>query len=108
MYYKQITEGFEDQKNFAIMGQVGMSDGEVRSTIKQQVFMVFFIPLAGAVLHTAAGLPFTVCLLGAIRMNQPDVIFISCVGAIVAFSFIYFISYGITARAYLRIVRTAR
>ena len=56
MYYKQITEGFEDQKNFQVMQKVGMSDREIRCTIKRQVSTVFGLPLLGAILHTAVGM----------------------------------------------------
>lgn len=108
MYYKQISEGFEDKYNYDIMQQVGMSDREVRSTIKKQIFMVFFFPLAGAVLHMAAGLPMTVRLLAAIRMNDLRIVIVCGIGVIIIFCLIYLSSYVLTARAYLRIVRQMR
>ena len=51
IYYKQVSEGYEDRKRFEIMQQVGMSRREVRQTINSQVRMVFFLPLAVAALH---------------------------------------------------------
>ncbi len=108
MYYKQITEGFEDKNNFDIMQQVGMSDREVRSTIKKQVFMVFFIPLAGAILHTAAGLPMIIKLMGAIRLFDVPLLLWCSAAVVVAFGFVYLGSYLITARAYYRIVHSVQ
>lgn len=105
MYYKQITEGFEDKDNFDIMQQVGMSDHEVRTTIGKQVFMVFFIPLAGAILHTAAGLPMIIKLMGAIRMFDVPLMLWCGAGVIMIFGLVYLGCYILTARAYYKIVR---
>jgi len=105
MYYKQITEGFEDKNNFDIMRQVGMSTREVRATIEKQIFMVFFIPLAGAILHTAAGMPMIIKLMGAIGMYDIRILLWCGMAAVIAFCLIYISSYILTARAYLKIVR---
>ena len=51
IYYKQISEGYEDQKRFEIMQKVGLSRREVRSTVRRQILMVFFLPLLMAMLH---------------------------------------------------------
>lgn len=66
MYYKQITEGFEDQKNFEIMQKVGMDEREIRRTVRKQISIVFGLPLIGAILHTAVGMNMVYMLLGAI------------------------------------------
>ena len=51
IYYKQLSEGYEDRSRFVILQQVGLSAGEVRGAIRTQVLGVFFLPLAGAALH---------------------------------------------------------
>ena len=57
IYYKQISEGYEDQRRYQIMQQVGMSPREVRSSIRSQVLLVFFLPLVTAGIHVAAAFP---------------------------------------------------
>ncbi len=105
MYYKQITEGFEDQASFDIMQKVGMSDEEVRHTIRKQILMVFFLPLFGAMLHTAIGMNMVVKLLGTLNLFN-NMLLIGCaVFVCVVFGVIYIISYNHTAKTYYSIVR---
>ena len=59
IYYKQVSEGFDDRKRFQIMQKVGMSRKEIRQTIQSQVVTVFFLPLAVAVVHTMVAFPLT-------------------------------------------------
>ncbi|MBH1940219.1 hypothetical protein I5677_04825 [Mobilitalea sibirica] len=105
MYYKQITEGFDDQKNYEIMQKVGMSDLEVKRTIKKQVLQVFFIPLAGAILHTIVGMFMVINLMAAMFFFQINLIIACTIGVCVLFAIIYGISYKRTAKAYYRIVK---
>jgi len=105
MYYKQVSEGYDDREGFDIMQKVGMSDGEVRATIKKQILMVFFLPLLVALLHTMAGFSMIASLLSTIYLFNTRLI-ILC-GLIVAafFAVIYGLSYSITSRSYYRIVK---
>jgi putative ABC transport system permease protein len=105
MYYKQITEGFEDQKNFEIMQKVGMSDLEVKKTIKKQILQVFFIPLAGAIIHTMVGMFMVIQLMAAIRFFQTGLIVACEAGVCILFSLVYGICYKRTARTYYTIVK---
>lgn len=107
MYYKQITEGFEDQKNFEIMQKVGMSDEEIRKTIKSQVRLVFALPLAGAVLHTVIGMNMVVMMMGAIKNYEVRVMMICTAVICTVFALVYSICYKRTSAAYYRIVRQA-
>lgn len=105
MYYKQITEGFEDQKNFEIMQKVGMGDEEIRRTIRKQISMVFGLPLAGAILHTAVGMRMVYMLLGAIGFFEMQLL-IGCTAAgCLVFGLVYGFSYRRSSLAYYRIVR---
>ena len=108
MYYKQITEGYEDQGSFAIMQKVGMSDKEIRSTIRRQIFLVFFLPLLGALSHTFAGMFMVEALMGVLGLFDDRLIAGSCAGIVLFFILIYGISYGITAKTYYRIVSKER
>ncbi len=105
MYYKQITEGFEDQKNFEIMQKVGMSDPEVKRTIKKQILQVFFIPLVGAIVHTTAGMFMVVKLMAVLNFFQANLIITCAVVVCVSFALIYGICYNRTARTYYKIVK---
>ena len=67
MYYKQISEGYEDQSSFAIMQKVGLSDREIKSTVHKQILMVFFIPLGASIMHTIVGSFMVKGLLGSLR-----------------------------------------
>ena len=60
IYYKQISEGYEDQKRFEIMQKVGLSRREVRSSVRRQILMVFFLPLLMAMLHITMAFPWKV------------------------------------------------
>lgn len=105
MYFKQISEGFEDQDSFGIMRKVGMSDAEIRRTIRRQILLVFFLPLAGALLHTAAGLVMVNGLLAALHFFDTGLLIRCCAGVAAAVAFLYAASYGMTAKTYYRIVR---
>jgi putative ABC transport system permease protein len=105
MYYKQITEGFEDQKNFEIMQKVGMSDDEIRMTIKKQIRLVFALPLAGAIIHTLIGMQMVTMLMGVIWMFELELIIICTVGILLLFAIFYGYSYKKTAKAYYKIVK---
>ena len=105
MYYKQITEGFEDQKNFDIMQKIGMSDGEIRRTIKKQIRMVFLLPLAGALVHTAVGMRMIFMLMGAIRFFERGLLIGCAAGVSLVFALVYSLCYKRTSQAYYRIVR---
>lgn len=105
MYYKQITEGYDDRDNFDIMQKVGMSDAEVRGTIRKQILMVFYSPLVIALLHTMAGFNMIVRMFNALSLFDTGLI-IRC-GLIVAalFTVLYGFSYSYTSRTYYGIVK---
>lgn len=105
MYYKQITEGYDDRENFDIMQKVGMSDAEVRGTIKKQILMVFFMPLLVAILHTMAGFTMISGLLGAICLFDTRLIIMCGIAVVVFFAILYGLSYNITSKTYYNIVR---
>lgn len=104
IYYKQVSEGYDDKQRFEIMQKVGMSRTEVRSTVKTQVLTVFFLPLIAAVIHIAAAFKMITKLLAALNLTN-IALFAWCVlGTVVAFSLIYALVYSLTARAYYKIV----
>lgn len=104
IYYKQISEGYDDKERYQIMQKVGMSKREVKRSIRSQVLMVFFLPLAAAVVHIAVGFKVITKLLVVLNMvNVP--LFLTCTVATVGvFAVFYAIVFGVTAREYYRIV----
>lgn len=105
IYYKQITEGFDDHDRFQIMQKVGLSDQEVRGTIGKQVLLVFFLPLGMAVLHISVAFPVLCKLLAAFQMTNTTLFFYCTVGSVLAFALLYWAVYRLTARTYYRIVQ---
>ena len=106
MYYKQITEGFEDQRNFEIMQKVGMDEREIRRTVRRQISMVFGLPLAGALVHTAVGMKMVYMLLGAIGFFESALLTACAIGGCVVFAAVYWFSYKRTSMAYYRIIKS--
>lgn len=107
IYYKQVSEGYEDAKRFSIMQKVGMSRKEVKKSIHSQILLVFFLPLLTAVMHLCFAFPMLQKILMMMNMMNFWVILGSTVGCIVVFGAIYAIVYAITARTYYKIVETA-
>ena len=104
VYYKQITEGYEDQKNFQIMQMVGMNKDDIKKSINSQVLTVFFAPLIFAVLHMSFAFPLIWKMLQMFNLYNLTLIIAVTVITIIVFGLIYAIVYKITSSAYYRIV----
>ncbi|HIZ10819.1 MAG TPA: ABC transporter permease [Candidatus Eubacterium faecavium] len=107
MYYKQISEGYEDRARFEIMRKVGMTQSEIKKSVNSQVLTVFFAPLIVAGIHLAFNFPLinkTITLLGF--TNSGLLMGITAVCFLV-FALLYVIVYRITSRSYYSIVSTA-
>ena len=105
IYYKQISEGYEDRRRFAIMQQVGMSRREVRETINAQVLLVFFLPLAAATLHILMAFSMVRKLLMLFALTDITLFILCTLSTLLVFSAIYALVYSITAKSYYKIVR---
>lgn len=104
IYYKQISEGYDDKERYAIMERVGMSSEEVKASINAQVRTVFFLPLAAAVIHLAAAFPMLRLLLGGLQLTNVP-LFVGCLcGTVLVFGFMYLLVFRMTSRSYYRIV----
>ena len=108
IYYKQISEGYEDKERFGIMQKVGMSPREVKSSIHSQILKVFFLPLIMACIHLTAAFPMINRLLILFNLRNPGLFAICCVITVGVFAAIYGIVYGVTAKAYYKIVGEQR
>ncbi|MGM9680687.1 MAG: FtsX-like permease family protein [Eubacteriales bacterium] len=104
IYYKQIAEGYEDRKRYAIMKKVGLTAGEIRRAIFSQTVLFFFLPLATAALHVAVAFPIVEKLLWLFGLSN-TALFLACtLGTLLIFTLVYVAVYLITARSYSRIV----
>ncbi len=104
IYYKQVSEGYEDARRFRIMQQVGMSRREVKKSIHSQILTVFFLPLLTAVLHLAFAFPMLQKILYLMNMVDFWLLFWCTVGCVLVFGVVYAVIYLITARTYYKIV----
>ena len=104
IYYKQISEGYEDRERFRIMRQVGLSKAEIRRCIHSQILMVFFLPLATALIHTCFSFPSVTHMFAALSMQNIPLM-LRCMGiSFVVFALLYAVVYLLTAREYEKIV----
>ena len=104
VYYKQITEGYNDRERFIIMQKVGLSKSEIKKSIHSQIVTVFFLPLLVAVLHVAIAFSIITKLLAMLEMTNIG-LFVICTGVTVGvFALIYLAVYLVTAREYYKIV----
>lgn len=104
IYYKQMSEGYDDRERFIIMQQVGMSRDEVKKSIHSQVLTVFFLPLVAAAIHIAFAFGFITRMLKVLYLTNVGLFAWCTVGTIVVFGIFYAIVYSLTARTYYRLV----
>ena len=104
IYYKQVSEGYEDQRRYQIMQQVGMSRREVGASIRGQILLVFFLPLLTAGLHILAAFPMLCRILELFGLHEVGMFALCTAGTLAVFAAVYALVYGLTARTYERIV----
>ena len=104
MYYKQISEGYEDRSRFEIMQKVGMTKKEIRKSINSQILTVFFLPLAAAGLHLAFAFPLICKLLALFSVTNQTLLILITLGCYVVFAVFYTLMYRVTSRVYFKIV----
>jgi putative ABC transport system permease protein len=104
IYYKQISEGFDDKHRFEIMQKVGLSKTEVKKSIRSQVLMVFYLPLVTAVIHIAFAFEVITKLLALLNLTNETLFMLTTGGTILIFAIFYALIYSLTAREYYKIV----
>lgn len=107
IYYKQISEGFEDEARFEIMQKVGMTKKEIKQSINSQMLTVFFFPLLLAGVHICFAFPIIRKLLLMFMLNNVTLFAITCLLCFALFALIYMMIYKMTSNAYLKIVSGA-
>ena len=105
MYYKQVSEGYEDQDRFEILQKVGMTEKEIRKSINSQILTVFFMPLIWAGIHTAFAFPMIYRLLQLFSLHNMWLLIGITGGCFLGFGLVYVLMYLLTSRSYYKIVR---
>ena len=108
IYYKQITEGYEDEGRFEIMRKVGMTTKDIRQSINSQMLTVFFLPLITAVLHLSFAFPIVKKLLALFNLRNTPLMLTIMAVAVLVFGVFYALIYKVTSNAYFSIVSGAK
>ncbi|MGX4685530.1 FtsX-like permease family protein [Vagococcus sp. JNUCC 83] len=104
IYYKQISEGIQDEHRYDIMQKVGMSHQEVKKSIRGQILMVFFFPIMLATLHLAFAFPLMTNLLLLFGLSDKRLFLIISIIVVGIFLLIYLAIYSQTSKVYYRLV----
>lgn len=105
MYYKQVSEGYEDQSRFEILQKVGMTEREIRKSVNSQVLTVFFMPLIWAGIHTAFAFLMIYRLLQLFSLHNMWLLIGITGGCFLGFGLVYVLMYLLTSKSYYKIVR---
>ena len=108
IYYKQVSEGYEDQARFEIMKKVGMSSKDIRRSINSQLLTVFFLPLVAAGVHLGFAFPMIQKMLLVFNLENVDLLMLTTAVSFAAFVLAYVLIYRITSGAYYAIVSGAK
>ena len=108
IYYKQVTEGYEDEGRFEIMQKVGMSRQDIRKSVNSQMLTVFALPLITAVLHLGFAFPMVQKLLMLFNLRNAALMLTVMAVTVLLFGLIYALIYKLTANAYFSIVSGGR
>lgn len=104
IYYKQISEGYEDKERFEIMQKVGLTRGEVKRSIHSQILMVFFMPVTVAAIHIIFDFNMVEKLLTLFLIHNTTLTALCTLGTVLVFFAAYGVVYVLTARTYYKIV----
>lgn len=104
IYYKQLSEGYEDAARFEIMQKVGMTKRDIRASINSQLLTVFFLPLIFAGLHLGFAFPFVSKMLTLFNLTNTSLLIMTTALSFLVFAVLYVIVYKITSSAYYKIV----
>ena len=104
IYYKQISEGYEDRERFVILQKIGLDDLQVKQTIRKQVLTVFFLPLIFAFIHLAFAYHMISLIVRIIGVLNPDLMLVVTIIVCGVFFLAYIMVFALTSRSYRRIV----
>ena len=104
IYYKQISEGYEDRNRYQIMQKIGLTKNEVKKSIRSQILLVFFLPLITAGVHIVFAYPILTKLMEILLLDDVWLFAKWCIIVYIVFAFVYALIYKLTAKTYYKIV----
>lgn len=104
IYFKQISEGYEDRDRFVIMTKVGLDEDQTRQSIRKQLLTVFFLPILLAFVHLAFAYKMLSSILLSIGVVNAGLMLQVTVGICGGYLFLYLVVYAITTRSYKQII----
>lgn len=104
IYYKQISEGYDDRQRYQIMQKVGMSGKKSKKSIRSQVLTVFYMPLIMAGIHIVVAFNMIEKVMNILSLYNTRLFIICTAGTMVVFAGLYCLVYGLTAKAYYKII----
>ncbi|MEG1255583.1 FtsX-like permease family protein [Clostridium sp.] len=105
IYYKQISEGYEDKERFEIMQKIGMSKVEIKKTISSQILIIFFLPIIFTAIHIVFAFPIITKLLALLNLTNMPLFRLCTIATVSIFAVIYGIVFILTAKIYYKIVK---
>lgn len=105
IYYKQISEGYEDRERFVILQKVGLDQKQIKQTINKQVLTVFFLPLAFAFLHLAFAYHMLSLILKVVGVVDSTMMLSVTLSICGIFALVYVLIFMITSRSYRKIIQ---
>ncbi len=108
MYYKQMVEGYEDQKRFVIMKKIGLSEREIQKTVNSQLLTVFALPIGAAGVHLLFAFPILALFLKMFNMGNTQLFAIATLSCYLVFAALYAVVYRITSQLYYNIVNSVQ
>ena len=104
IYYKQLSEGYEDQARFGIMQKVGMKKSDIKKSVNSQMLTVFFMPLAVSGIHMLFAFHMIELMLNAFGLINSGLFLITTIISFTVFALFYTVVYKVTANSYYSIV----
>ncbi|GGB06843.1 FtsX-like permease family protein [Macrococcus hajekii] len=104
LYYKQISEGYEDKENYQIMKKVGLPESLIKTSINKQIFWIFALPILTAIIHTAFASKIIYQLMGLLGIRDVSLFLTSYLGVALVIMLVYGLMYWLTSRAYFAII----
>lgn len=104
IYYKQISEGYEDRENFVILQQVGLDQKQTATTIRKQILTVFFLPLFFSFLYLGVAYKMISKIVALLGANNAGLVLQTTLAICAVFFISYVLVFLLTSRSYRKIV----
>lgn len=104
IYYKQISEGYEDRENFVILQQVGLDQKQTATTIRKQILTVFFLPLFFSFLYLGVAYKMIAKIVAILGANNAGLVLQTTLSICAVFFISYVLVFLLTSRSYRKIV----